>query len=121
MVRRKYHVSLEVTRNNENTVEPWYTFLKCGYSTMHHEPNCLTASYSAFCRNFGNHTTEKVGTHNWNEEAIEQMTRELTTPWQELRSAIKSNIESYCIFIEELMDWVIDYLGKFQGQSLLVK
>jgi hypothetical protein len=70
---------------------------------MHHEPNCLTASYSAFCRNFGNHTTEKVGT------------------WQELRSAIKSNIESYCIFIEELMDWVIDYLGKFQGQSLLVK
>jgi hypothetical protein len=88
---------------------------------MHHELNCLTGSYAAFCRNFGNHTTEKVGTHNWNEEAIEQMTRELTTPWQELRSAIKSNIESYYIFIEELMDWVIDYLGRFQGQSVLVK
>ena len=56
-----------------------------------------------------------MGTHNWNEEAIEQMTRDLAAPWQDLRSTLHRNLESYSVFVEELMDWVIEYLGEFES------
>ncbi|KAG9254532.1 uncharacterized protein F5Z01DRAFT_622392 [Emericellopsis atlantica] len=45
-------------------------------------------TYSAFCRNYGNYCTSKVGSHNWNEEAIHAMVCDLETPWREFRSAL---------------------------------
>jgi hypothetical protein len=79
---------------------------------MRYDTNSLTGTYSAFCRFYGYHNTEKAGTHNWNEEAIEQMTRDLAVPWQNLRSTLQRNLENHTAIIEELMDWVIEYLGK---------
>jgi hypothetical protein len=43
------------------------------------------------------------------------MTRDLAAPWQDLRSTLHRNLESYSIFVEELMDWVIEYLGEFES------
>jgi len=40
------------------------------------------------------------------------MSRDLAAPWQDLRSSLQRNLESQTIIIEELMDWVIEYLGK---------
>lgn len=74
--------------------------------------NCLAATYSAFCRNFGDYFTEKVGRHNWNEEAIEQMARDLETPWETLKSTFSRDLEGRENRIQQLMDWVIEYLGQ---------
>lgn len=38
------------------------------------------ATYSAFCRKFGNHSSEKKGPRNWNEEAMKCMVNDLTSP-----------------------------------------
>ncbi|KAF4971538.1 hypothetical protein FZEAL_9822 [Fusarium zealandicum] len=47
------------------------------------------ASYSAFCRQYGDHTTPAVGSRNWNEEAIAGMVQELENPWQDLCVSLK--------------------------------
>ena len=79
---------------------------------MHYDSNCFIETYSVFCRNFEDHTTAAVGRHNWNEEAIKQMARDLAAPWQDLRSTLRSFLEDIDRLIEDLMDWAVDYLGK---------
>jgi hypothetical protein len=69
-------------------------------------------SYSAFCRKFGDHYTKAVGSHNWNEEAIERMVADLDAPWQTLRSTLTNQYENATTVIEDLMEWVIQHLGK---------
>ena len=76
------------------------------------DDNLTAASYAAFCRNYGDHNTPAVGSHNWNEEAIERMIGDLAAPWQSLRSTLKNRHESTVLSIEDLMDWAIQYLGK---------
>ncbi|PQK15746.1 hypothetical protein BB8028_0006g00680 [Beauveria bassiana] len=50
------------------------------WSAWHH------ATYSAFCRQYGNYTTNAVGHHDWNGEANGQMARHMKSPWQTLVS-----------------------------------
>ncbi|KAK7225431.1 hypothetical protein V2G26_013434 [Clonostachys chloroleuca] len=45
-------------------------------------------SYSAFVSNFGNHSTPKAGTHDWNLEAMEKMVEDLRAPWESLASTL---------------------------------
>ena len=47
--------------------------------TQHADP-CLLATYSAFCRKFGHHSTPAEGERNWNEEAMSSMVNDLTGP-----------------------------------------
>jgi hypothetical protein len=51
-----------------------------------------------------------VGTHNWNEEAIEQMARDLGAPWETLKFTIYRDLEESKSRIQDLMDWAIEYL-----------
>ena len=53
-----------------------------------------------------------VGKHNWNEEAINEMVRDLAAPWQNLESAFHSSMERDIEFIKALMDQAIEYIGK---------
>ncbi|KAF4626102.1 hypothetical protein G7Y89_g12058 [Cudoniella acicularis] len=69
-----------------------------------------STSFSAFCRNFGDHYTKVAGRHNWNEEAIEKMARDLATPWQHLKSTLQHDLEGNRNQIQEIMDWSIEYL-----------
>ncbi|TVY32961.1 hypothetical protein LSUB1_G006630 [Lachnellula subtilissima] len=68
------------------------------------------ATYSAFCRGFGDHYTGTVGGHNWNEEAIEHMVGDLGIPWETLKSTLCRDLEGREDRIQQLMDWVIEYL-----------
>jgi hypothetical protein len=73
--------------------------------------NDTTATYRAFCSNYGDHCTNAVGSHNWNEEAIEKMIGSLAAPWQNLRLTLQNWHDNITASIEDLMDWAIQYLG----------
>lgn len=74
------------------------------WSTFHH------LTYAAFCRHYGHHATAMVGRLNWNEKAIEGMIRDLTSPWQRLRTTLHNRHRSITRSIEDLMDLAIQYL-----------
>lgn len=69
------------------------------------------ATYSAFCCNYGDHSTQAVGSHIWNEEIIEIMVGDLAAGWQSLHSTLQSQHEGTVISIQDVMDWAIQYLG----------
>jgi len=71
----------------------------------------LSASYAAFCRNYGDYDTDAVGPHNWNEEALEAMTADLEPLWAELLSDIDSRQETATVLVEELFDSAPHDLG----------
>ncbi|EJP61163.1 tat pathway signal sequence [Beauveria bassiana ARSEF 2860] len=50
------------------------------------EAEVYETTYSAFCRQYGNYTTNAVGHHDWNGEANGQMARHMKSPWQTLVS-----------------------------------
>jgi len=68
------------------------------------------ATYAAFCRKYGDHYTEAVGSHNWNEEAIESMATALAAPWQTLTTTLQNQHDSADNLIQDLLDWAIDYI-----------
>jgi len=74
--------------------------------------NCPAVTYKVFCQHFGDHCTPLVGRHNWNEEAINQMTRDLATPWQNLKCTIQSSVVRDINLVEVLIDAAIEYIGK---------
>jgi hypothetical protein len=71
-----------------------------------------TASYSAFCRNYGDHCTNKVGYRNWNKEALEGMTRDLVQSWQMVRGHVRAKERNTAGLISQMTDWVVAYLGE---------
>ncbi|KAH7129906.1 hypothetical protein B0J13DRAFT_627047 [Dactylonectria estremocensis] len=80
--------------------------MEAGYewSGWHH------ASYSAFCRQYGNYRTGAAGKHNWNEEAIDGMVRDLKRPWIDFRGSVSTREADVEKHIEELTDWSIEHL-----------
>ena len=52
--------------------------------------NKVLASYAAFCRKYGDHTTAVIGSRCWNEEIIEGMTGDLAEPWKRFRNLTKN-------------------------------
>jgi hypothetical protein len=73
--------------------------------------NRSAATYSAFCRSYGNGYTKKAGAHNWNEEAIDKMVQDLAVPWENFCSTLQDRHESTSSSIEDLIDWAIDYIS----------
>ncbi|KAF7549239.1 hypothetical protein G7Z17_g6514 [Cylindrodendrum hubeiense] len=82
--------------------------MEAGYewSTWHH------ASYAAFCRQYGDYSTPAAGSHNWNEEAIDGMVKDLKRPWKTLCSHLVDQETQVESLVEELTDWSIQYLGR---------
>ncbi|KAI0003171.1 hypothetical protein F4779DRAFT_602144 [Xylariaceae sp. FL0662B] len=74
------------------------------WSGWHH------ATYSAFCRNYGNYCTPAVGQRNWNEEIMETMARELSSPWRGLCASLEDRNEHMTILIDDLMDEATELL-----------
>jgi hypothetical protein len=89
------------------------------YNFIRVDSNCTTATYTAFCRNYGDHSTKAVGSHNWNEESIESMTRDLVGPWGNFRLAVQERNERTTASIEDLIDWAIQYLGELTETKLI--
>ncbi|KAM0427908.1 hypothetical protein ACHAPT_007367 [Fusarium lateritium] len=68
------------------------------WSGWHH------ASYSAFCRQYGDYCTPAVGPHNWNEEAIDGMVQDLEDPWQDLCSSLQDRQTSLVQRVDDMLD-----------------
>ncbi|KAI0975511.1 hypothetical protein F4678DRAFT_417505 [Xylaria arbuscula] len=68
------------------------------WSCWHH------SSYAAFCRNYGNHCTAKIGPRDWNQEIIEEMTNDLNPPWEQLQMTLDQKAEEIMDFIDHVFD-----------------
>lgn len=76
------------------------------------DDDSTTASYSAFCRHYGDYYTPTVKAHNWNEEAMEAMVTDLTEPWDNVRSTLRNLNERTASSIQDLMNQEFQELGK---------
>jgi hypothetical protein len=65
------------------------------------------ASYSAFCRNFGTHSTEKRPSRCWNAEAIAVMKRSLDDRWVEFVRDIEVDFDDIKQFIASIFKRMI--------------
>lgn len=77
------------------------------------------ATYSAFCRQYGDYCTPAVGVHNWNKEAMEAMVTDLTEPWDNLRLRLRNLNECTTRSIQNLMNKEFQELGK-SGEDLTI-
>ncbi|KAH7406760.1 hypothetical protein DE146DRAFT_404176 [Phaeosphaeria sp. MPI-PUGE-AT-0046c] len=50
-------------------------------------------AYKAFCSHYGNHNTNSVGYHCWNQEAVQGMTADLRTFWNSFTADVETEIE----------------------------
>lgn len=76
------------------------------------DANFGLATYIVFCGHNGNHSTEAVGAHDWNGEAMASMVNDLIVPWRSLRSKLQVQYTSTAGSINEVMEWAIQHLGK---------
>jgi cobalamin biosynthesis Mg chelatase CobN len=76
-------------------------------------------SFAAFCRKFGNHSTRVVGTHNWNEEAIESMVSDLSPKWRELCRQLERQGENAIEVVDNVLNETVDILGNLFSHSIL--
>ncbi|KAK1447563.1 hypothetical protein CMEL01_09402 [Colletotrichum melonis] len=67
-------------------------------------------TYSAFCRNFGNHRTRIAGWHDWNQELICTMARDVTPQWDSVCTSCRARLEQSCRLIQSQMDWALEFL-----------
>ncbi|KAK7995518.1 hypothetical protein PG990_014291 [Apiospora arundinis] len=74
------------------------------WSGWHH------STYSAFCRNYGNHRTPAVGSRDWNQEAIEAMVEDLAPLWLLFYFSVGESHEELISKVQEVMSWATDYL-----------
>ncbi|RYO90874.1 hypothetical protein DL766_001625 [Monosporascus sp. MC13-8B] len=50
-------------------------------------------SYTAFCSNYGEHSTAKMGYHCWNEEAMEGMKGDMSAVWDSFAVNLEAHLE----------------------------
>ncbi|RYP01347.1 hypothetical protein DL765_010864 [Monosporascus sp. GIB2] len=50
-------------------------------------------SYTAFCSNYGEHSTAKMGYHCWNEEAMEGMKSDMSAVWESFVVDLEAHLE----------------------------
>lgn len=51
------------------------------------------SSYKAFCSNYGEHSTAKMGYHCWNEEAMEGMKGDMSAVWDSFAVDLEAHLE----------------------------
>ncbi|KAK3322792.1 hypothetical protein B0H66DRAFT_475296 [Apodospora peruviana] len=80
---------------------------------------CLQrTTYIAFCGNYGNHYTSKVGPRNWNKEAMNSMVRDMKRPWDNFLALLTEERSAEIIAsIEAVMDWAVEYLDNQLGEG----
>ncbi|KAI0183617.1 hypothetical protein EV127DRAFT_352330 [Xylaria flabelliformis] len=74
-------------------------------------------TYSAFCRNYGTHSTAAVGPRSWNQEIIEEMTNDMNTPWDELQMTFEQRGEDIIESIDNLFDIAYQFLDTELDES----
>ncbi|KAL0769193.1 hypothetical protein CaCOL14_008501 [Colletotrichum acutatum] len=67
-------------------------------------------TYSAFCRNFGNHHTKIAGWHDWNQELICTMAGDVTPQWDSVCTFCWARLEQGGRLIQSQMDWALEFL-----------
>ncbi|KAF2710421.1 hypothetical protein K504DRAFT_405554 [Pleomassaria siparia CBS 279.74] len=70
------------------------------------------ASFSAFCRNYGEHYTRTIGSKCWNGEAMSTMKEDLYSQWVNLERSLPAYLEQTNVFIESCFIRVINTLKK---------
>ncbi|KAH8883504.1 hypothetical protein GQ53DRAFT_699385 [Thozetella sp. PMI_491] len=107
----------QVTQNQRH--EDWKRSARSAasdWSGWHH------ASYSAFCRNFGDYCTPAVGRRNWNEEAIHTMVSDMRVPWQNMLQGIQERQEQSGEIAESVLQRGIDILNnELHGEAAQVQ
>lgn len=71
----------------------------------------FTATYAAFCNQYGYHCTKAVGSHNWNEEAISVMVSSLQPKWRQLYKEFASQSRNAMTLTEDILDELKTLLG----------
>ncbi|KAI0128678.1 hypothetical protein BJ170DRAFT_594512 [Xylariales sp. AK1849] len=80
----------------------------------------MVGSYSSNGDGVPTYMTQ-LRSHNWNEETIQVMARDLARPWQNLRARIEHRQESATSWIGDSMDWAVQYLEtEIQGSADLI-
>ncbi|KAK7964343.1 hypothetical protein PG988_011317 [Apiospora saccharicola] len=75
------------------------------------------STYSAFCRNYGNYRTAAAGYHDWNEEAMTAMVKDLTPLWSQLCGSVEDSHEHLISQVQEIMTWATQYLDTEMDDS----
>ncbi|KAM0187534.1 hypothetical protein ACHAPI_011071 [Fusarium lateritium] len=79
------------------------------------------ATYSAFCRNYGNHSTDAAGRRHWNEEAMNRMVEDLERPWELLRVALEQRQSGLLNHAESITDTAIEQLEQGDAAASLIQ
>lgn len=75
---------------------------------VQHGPDLRSATYSAFCRNYGNHMTAATRVRRcWNDEAMQAMVTRMERPWQDFRQTMLRLEEGVSEAIETSFDRAI--------------
>src|SRR5205809_979438 len=77
------------------------------------------SSYSAFCRNYGTHTTKAVGSLCWNEKAIKSMTSDMSGLWDAFDRDVESYLDRIYQSVEEVFRNVLSATSD-AGKSTVV-
>lgn len=65
------------------------------------------ASYSAFCRQYGNHCTNAVGSRCWNDEAVEEMKTDVFIAWSAFHQILSSDHDNMVELIKRTFEQAI--------------
>ncbi|KAI0448932.1 hypothetical protein F5B21DRAFT_520908 [Xylaria acuta] len=103
-VERKLDLGLCGRTSALNSAANWY---KNEFNMRVYRPQ---ETYSAFCCNYGTHYTAAVGSRSWNQEVIEEMTKDMSTPWNEVQMSLDKRGEDIIESIDDLFDWVDQFL-----------
>ncbi|KAI0865909.1 hypothetical protein F4860DRAFT_458178 [Xylaria cubensis] len=110
----KKEFKTRIYRPQANYVSRWSIAAKSAgndWSCWHHQ------TYSAFCRNYGTHSTAAVGPRSWNQEIIEEMTNDMNTPWDELQMTFEQRGEDIIESIDNLFDLAYQFLDTELNES----
>lgn len=64
-------------------------------------------SYSAWCRQYGEHSTHTVGYRCWNQEGIETMTTDMSDYWESFSADIEAHLDMITDFIDDTLGNII--------------
>jgi hypothetical protein len=65
-------------------------------------------SYKAFCSNYGEHSTNAVGYHCWNGEAMRSMKSDMSAAWDNFLLGLDAHLELISGEVDEAFDTVLE-------------
>jgi len=69
-------------------------------------------TYTAFCQHNGIYRTDAVGYHNWNEEAMTAMVRDVTAQWDTFMEQLQDRSSAITTFVDDALDSASTQLSK---------